>query len=132
MRAGISTASLFLRLYNEDALPLFNEWGVGETEVFLTSFSEYEPTFAEQLAAKKGNLNVHSVHVLNTQFEPQLYGTHPRVVADANVWLKKAMASAKILGAKYYTFHGIARLKRTFKEDIPRVAARTQEIEEVC
>lgn len=132
MRAGVSTATLFLRLNNEDSVPLLAEWGVEEAEVFLTSFCEYEPAFAEQLAAKKGRLNVHSVHVLNTQFEPQLYAAHPRVRSDAYYFLEKAMRSARVLGAKYYTFHGVARIKRTFKEDIPRVARQTEEIAAFC
>ena len=72
MRAGISTASLFMRKNNEEALPLLNELGVTLAEVFLTSFSEYGYPFAELLSAKKGNLTVNSVHDLNTEFDPQL------------------------------------------------------------
>ena len=68
MQAGISTATLFLRRNNEDALALFSEWGVPVCEVFLTSFCEYEPSFARLCAEKKGAVKVHSVHVLNTQF----------------------------------------------------------------
>lgn len=132
MKIGISTASLFLRLNNEDALPLLRKWHVPCAEVFLTSFSEYDPRFASALAAAKGDVNVHSVHVLNTQFEPQLYAEHPRVREDAFGWLKKAMKSAQNLGARNYTFHGIARIKRTFREDLPRSAARTAEIYAKC
>ena len=50
MIAGISTASLFMRLETKDALPLFDEWNVPQTEVFLTSFCEYEPRFAKAVA----------------------------------------------------------------------------------
>ena len=132
MIAGISTASLFLRLNNEDALPLLGEWGVPEAEVFLTSFCEYEPKFAKKLQKTKANVHVHSVHVLNTQFEPQLYSAHPRVHADAFASLKKVMESARILGAEHYTFHGIARIKRAFKEDIPRVGEITAQIASFC
>ena len=119
VKLGISTASLFLRKNNEEARPLLNEWGIPYAEVFLTSFSEYNPRFASALAAGKGEVRVHSVHVLNTQFEPQLYAQHPRVQTDAYDWLKKTMLSAKNLGARHYTFHGIARLKRTFRQ-LPR------------
>ena len=132
MKTGISTASFFQRLNNEDVLPLFSEWGVETAEVFLTSFSEYEPSFAKTLSAAKGGLDVYSVHALGTQFEPQLYGIHPRVKRDAYFWLKKVMRSAKALGAQYYTFHGLPRLKRTFKEDLPRVARGTEEIAAFC
>lgn len=132
MIAGVSTATFFLRLNNEDSVPLLSEWGVGCAEVFLTSFSEYAPSFARELARSKGGLPVHSVHVLNTQFEPQLYAAHPRVRADAFRYLEETMRSARLLGAKYYTFHGLARIKRTFREDLPLVARQTEEISAVC
>lgn len=112
MRAGVSTASLFMRKNNEEALPLLNELGVSVVEVFLTSFSEYGYPFAEVLAAKKGSLTVNSVHDLNTEFEPQLFSSHPRVREDAYGWLDKVLQSANALGAPYYTFHGTSRVKR--------------------
>ena len=62
MQVGISTASLFMRKYNEEALPLLNELGVECAEVFLTSFSEYGYPFADTLKSVKGDLNVYSVH----------------------------------------------------------------------
>ena len=132
VKTGISTASLFKRLYNEDALALFSEWGVQTTEVFMTSFCEYKPSFARVMKEKKGGMPVHSVHVLNTQFEPQLYNAHSRVKKDAYDWLDKAMRSAQILGAEYYTFHGIARIKRTFQDDFDRIAPLTQEVYDFC
>ena len=132
MEAGISTATLFLRLNNEDALPLFDEWGVRVAEVFLTSFSEYSARFGALLSTRKGKVRAKSVHVLNTQFEPQLYAEHPRVREDAFQWLEHAMSAAEAFGAERYTFHGIARLKRTFKENLPLVTRRTAEIAEVC
>ncbi len=132
MRAGVSTATLFGRLYNEDAVPLLAEWKAGCAEVFLTSFSEYSRDFGKLLAERKGDLPVHSVHVLNTQFEPQLYSDHPRVREDAFLWLARAMEAAQELGAHFYTFHGLARLKRTFRENVPRTAAKTREIAEFC
>ena len=132
MKVGISTASLFLRKNNEEALPLFDAWGVPCAEVFLTSFCEYAPAFAHTLAAAKGGVEIHSVHVLNTQYEPQLYAEHPRVLEDANGWLGEVLASANILGARNYTFHGIARLKRTFRENWQRFSALTAQIYETC
>lgn len=112
MQAGISTASLFMRKNNEDALPLFNRMGIKTAEVFLTSFSEYEEEFAKLLAQRKGDVKINSVHILNTQFEPQLFSGHPRVATDAYDCLTKVMRSANVLGAPYYTFHGASRLKR--------------------
>ena len=112
MYSGVSTASLFLREFNEDALTVLNGLGVRSTEVFLTTFSEYTEEFARLLLARRGALKVNSVHLLNTQFEPQLFGQHPRAKADAFRILDGAMASARIFGAERYTFHGITRLKK--------------------
>ena len=112
MKTGVSTASLFLRKNNEEALPLLEKLGVKTAEVFLTSFSEYGEEFANTLLRCKGNLDINSVHILNTQYEPQLFNAHPRVRADAFYWLDKVMQGAKILGAPYYTFHGTARVKK--------------------
>ena len=87
MKVGISTASLFSRKNNEEALPLFDALGVGTAEVFLTSFSEYDKAFGKLLNARRGGVEIHSVHVLNTQFEPQLFNSNPRVCGDAFYWL---------------------------------------------
>lgn len=136
MRTGISTASLFMRKYNEEALPLLNELGVTVAEVFLTSFSEYGKEFATLLKACKGKLFINSVHDLNTEFEPQLFNAHPRVKADAYAWLDKVLDSAEILGAPYYTFHGTARVKRHTRsgkhDDFGRMAAGFAELTAHC
>ena len=77
-------------------------------------------------------MKAHSVHVLGMQFEPQLYAEHPRVRADSAAVLRRAMEAAQELGAKYYTFHGPARLKRTFCADFARLGPITQEIFSLC
>lgn len=112
MRSGVSTASLFMRKYNEEALPFLNEQGIHTAEVFLTSFSEYGEPFAKLLKERRGAVQVNSVHILNTEFEPQLFNAHPRVRKDAYDWLDKVLTSANALNAPYYTFHGTSRVKR--------------------
>ena len=136
MRTGVSTASLFLRKNNEDALPLLEELGVKTAEVFLTSFSEYGYPFADLLKVRKGGLSINSVHDLNTGFEPQLFAAHPRVRSDAFGWLEKVLQSANALGAPYYTFHGIARIKRATRlpsaDNFPKMIEGFAQILEVC
>ena len=136
MRVGVSTASLFLRKQNEEALPLLNELGVRTAEVFLTTFSEYEKAFAEKLSAVKGNVEINSVHILNTQFEPQLFGAHPRVRQDAFFWLDKVLDCAGVLRAPYYTFHGTARVKRASrsgdKDDFTSIIDGFRRIDDAC
>ena len=136
MQAGVSTASLFLRKYNEEALPLLCDLGVPCAEVFLTTYCEYEESYARMLVEKKGNIRLNSVHILNTQFEPQLFGAHPRVKADAFALLNKVLRCANILGTPYYTFHGTARVKRASRsgkrDNFPAMLRAFQEISNTC
>ena len=69
MQIGISTASLFGRYYTEDAVKKLNQLKVDSTEIFLESYSEYSKKFGKKLKKMKGDLSVHSIHTLTTQFE---------------------------------------------------------------
>ena len=112
MEIGISTASLFKRQYNEDALVTLNELEARVCEVFLGTYQEYTNDFAKLLRERQGGLKVHSIHTLNTHFEPQLFGANPRAVEDAYKIFGSCLETAKLLGANHYTLHGIARFKR--------------------
>ena len=112
MEIGISTASLFKRQFNEDAVATLNKLDARVCEVFLGTYSEYTNDFANLLKERKGDLKVHSIHTLNTHFEPQLFAQSERALKDAYDIFKKCLESANILGAKYYTLHGIARFKK--------------------
>ena len=129
MQVGISTASLFVRKPTEEALEFLSKNAVSCAEVFLESYCEYNSDFGKILAKAKGEVNVHSVHVLTTQFEPQLYSINDRAQGDSFKLLEMAMQSAKQFGAKYYTFHGGARFKKTpINIDFERVGKITQNI----
>ena len=136
MKTGVSTASLFNRKNNEDALPYLSELGVKTAEVFLTSFSEYGKGFGSLLAKRKGQVCVYSVHDLNTQFEPQLFAANERVKKDAYYWLGKVMEAGRELGAKNYTFHGTARIKRAARsgdnDDFNSLCKSFQEVFGFC
>lgn len=133
MQIGISTASLFGRKDTEQALEYFNKVGVNTAEVFLESFCEYNKDFGKQLSLKKGDVKVHSIHTLTTQFEPTLYSLNQKAEKDSFTLLESTLQCAKELGAKYYTFHGVARLKRTpFTINFDRVGEITQRIIDKC
>lgn len=133
MKIGISTASLFGRFYTEEGIEFLNKKGVPVAEVFLESYSEYNSEFGKLVKSKKGDIEVHSVHVLNTQYEPQLYSLNVRAKEDSFKLLDSAMACAEEIGAKYYTFHGVARMKKTpFVINYDRVGEITQDIINVC
>lgn len=132
MQTGISTASLFMRKTTEDALNYLGEKGVQSAEVFLESYCEYNSEFGKVLKANQNGIDVHSVHVLTTQFEPQLYSVNERAKTDSFKLLDMAMCAAEQVKAKYYTFHGGARFKKTpIKIDFDRVGKITQQIIDV-
>ena len=136
MKIGVSTASLFGRLPNEDAIAYFNNVGVSAAEVFLTSFCAHDEDFGALVNERRGQVRVHSVHVLNTQFEPQLFSTYERTKRDAYFWLEKAMRAARKFGATHYTFHGTARYKKRARsgkyDDFNAIANSIAEISEFC
>lgn len=114
---GVSTASLFKKQYNEDAIPSLNSIDCRVCEVFLESYYEYNPKFGKLLGKKLKNLKVHSLHTMTTQFEPQLFADNERAYNDAVKAFTDVMKVAKILGATNYTMHGRARFKRTANYD---------------
>ena len=100
MKIGISTASLFGRFFTEDALKFLSDNRVETCEVFLESFCEYNKGFGELLNTLKGTTEVHSIHTLTTQFEPQLYSVNVRAQKDSFVLLDQTMQCAECFGAK--------------------------------
>lgn len=133
MKTGISTASLFPSEQTEDALALLSRNGVKNAEVFLESFCDYNEKFGKILSSVKGGTEIHSVHALTTQYEPQLYSVNGRAKADSFSILEGVMQAGEAVGAKYYTFHGLARLKKTaYVINYEKVAKDTREIMDVC
>lgn len=112
MKVGVSTASLFGREYNEDALVTLDKLGAGVVEIFLESFCEYKEEYAKLLKSRLGGLKVHSVHTLNTHYEPQLFSSNDRSYSDAIKIFEDVLKCAKILEAPNNTFHGRIRIKR--------------------
>ena len=127
MEIGISTASLFKRQYNEDAIVTLNELDARVCEVFLGTYQEYTSDFAKLLRERKGDIKVHSIHTLNTHFEPHIFGANPRAVEDAYRIFGSCLETAKLLGANHYTLHGIARFKRNvLYNDYERIGKQMQ------
>ena len=130
---GISTASLFMRYYTEEALPIVRRLGAETAEVFMGTFREYKPDFGVKFAAARGDLPIHSIHTLNQHFEPELFNASPRTREDAEEWLRLALANGQMMGAKYYTFHGQARLKRRpYIIDWPTFGPKVRHVNEIC
>lgn len=112
MEIGVSTASLFGRAYNEEALQIFQSLDVRVCEIFLESFCEYTLDYANKLKQYLGNLKVHSIHTLNTHFEPQLFSANERAYTDALAIFENTLKVARVIDAKNYTMHGKIRIKK--------------------
>ena len=133
MKVGISSASLFGRFHTEDAVKKLNELKVDTTEVFFETFSEYTKKFGKKIKKMKGELNVHSIQTLTTQFEPTLYSQNDRAQKESFDLLDGTLSAGEIIGAKYYTFHGVARVKRVpMLIDFERVGRITNDIISAC
>ncbi len=112
MEIGVSTASLFLREHNEDALVTLDEIDARVVEIFLQSFSEYKSEYGELLKERLGNLRVHSVHVNTLTFETELFTVNDRAWTDVYPIFTDVLHTAQLLGANCYTMHGRARIKQ--------------------
>lgn len=112
MEIGLSTASYFNKLQIEDAVLDIARHQVPLCEVFLNTYSEYEPEFVALLneRLRAGSVQVFSIHPMSMQFEPQLFSVHPRQRADAWRVFEQVLADGQLLGAGHYVMHGPARL----------------------
>ena len=125
MEIGISTASFFTKERTENTFDIIDKMDIDICEVFLTTFREYKKEYANQLVERKKNIRVYSVHSLNVQYEPELFNPVDRTREDCEYFFKQVGTAAGILGADYYTFHGLARMKRTpYTIDYERIGKR--------
>lgn len=132
MQVGISTATFYTKLYTEQTFLVIKKCGAEVCEVFMNTYSEYEPEFGDIFVRESDGLKIYSVHALNTQFEPQLFNRVDRTRYDAEVILKKVLANAQKMGAHYYTFHATTRLKVTSKINVDNFAYHISRIGDIA
>lgn len=132
MKIGISTATFFMNESTDGALPVIKEMGAEVCEIFLSTFSEYTKEYVDMIAEKAKILEVYSIHTLNQQFEPELFNPVKKTREDCEFFFKQAAYAAKVMHAKYYTFHGPARLKRLpYNIDFKKFGKRVNELNEM-
>lgn len=114
MKTGMSTACFFCRLLNEESVQKMAELGVRDMEIFFSAMSEYEKPFTSELRriAQGEGARIRSIHALCTQFEPQLYSTHPRQYEEALDMFERVTDAGAEVGAGIYVFHGPMNIKR--------------------
>lgn len=112
MKLGMSTATYFGTISTENSFGILKSMGISDAEVFLSTYCEYEQNFIDKVVSQIGNIKIHSVHALGTQFEPELFSNSDRVQNDAIKILRKFLSAAKAMKAEYYTFHGPLKVKK--------------------
>lgn len=123
---------MFLKKSTEDAAVTIKNLGAETAEVFYQTFYEYRPEFSRSLAPKIAGLDVNSVHVLSSNFEPQLFSPSARARGDGFYWLDQTMRSAYLLGCKCYTFHGGIALKKNHNPSFDELAGCIREATLFC
>lgn len=125
MNIGLSSACFYPDTNTEDTIEIMKKLGFNSGEIFLNSFYEYEESFAQDLkmVLEKNNFEAISVHAFGSAFEPFLFDRYERRRKDLLKVFKSVCRAGKILGAKYYTFHGMrlglySELSRKFIVDI--------------
>ncbi|MDL2234890.1 sugar phosphate isomerase/epimerase [Christensenellaceae bacterium OttesenSCG-928-L17] len=110
MEVGLSTASFFGKYDLEDIPARIHAIGADVCEVFLNTFSEYQPSFIELLRARilEEGLRVFGVHPMSVQFESQLFSIYTRQRTDAEELFEQVLRAGARLGATCYVMHGPA------------------------
>lgn len=109
MRIGLSSATFYPSINTEDSIELMSKLGFECGELFLNSICEYEEDYIKEVVDKKEkfNFDVISVHAFGSVFEPYLFDAYERRRKDCIKFFKSVCRAAALLGAKYYTFHGM-------------------------
>ena len=140
MKLGVSTASYFPLLHVEEAFDKVAALGADACEIFFETHSQYCDEFAKVLldniakARQVHNFEVHSIHALTNQFEPDLFSLGSRAVQDAKITFENLLKVGEKLNAKYYTFHGATILKKTSKANMnfERIGRIYNELHEIA
>lgn len=106
MEIGISTACFTDKKETEEVLPILKDLGADTCEIYLRTFYEYRPEFAQKYVARLEGVKVNSVHVAPLNFESQLFFNDRRTRGDGFYWLDQVMRSAQLFGSVKYTFGG--------------------------
>ncbi len=130
MDIGVSTATFFLRRYNEDSISIIKDLGGRTCEVFLECPSEYTKEYGELLLERKGDLKVHSIHAVTMNYETELFNSFDRAYNDALKSFSEVLNIGKMLGASCYTMHGRARIKKG--ADYDNYVKNGKRLEELC
>lgn len=111
MEIGLSSAAFYGYLETEESAATLHTYPLDFAEIFLESFCEYNVAFAQTVLSALDGVPCRSIHAKGTQFEGDLFGSSTHQVKDSFAILEGVFKAGKVLGAKYYVFHGPPALR---------------------
>ena len=128
MQYGISTSALYGRLETTDALRFLKSSPECQcVELFFQCPDDYDGLYSDEIRGITNGMNIVSMHMLSTMFEPMLYlqSAHGREYAQRAIC--SAIHYAASLGAKYYVFHGRNRMLSAKGGVLPKLTDMAQQ-----
>lgn len=106
---GVSSGAFYPHIATEDAPAAAAALGFTEVEIMLQTTGEYDPGFAQLVAANAAEAAVHirSVHTL--EHYHQVLSPYPRRAAEGQEMINRAIAFAVTVGAPILVWHGPTR-----------------------
>ena len=106
MRVGVTTACCYSVMETEDAVVDLQKYGVPCCEVFLETFTEYDPEFGKLIRGRLGGMEAVSIHCRTQHFDADFLGRSERQRKDGYFWLNRALDAGREIGAKIWVYHG--------------------------
>lgn len=122
-------------MYTEDTLHVISKLGITDIEVFLNCDSEFEYDYIMKLKEKADQLalNIVSVHPHTSAIETLMFFTaYDRRTIDGMRRYDTLFEMARLLGAKYFTFHGERILTRVLNVEKETRQRNTNTYRELC
>jgi len=133
MDIGISSAC-FYPMPTEDTIDIIKNLGFTKLEVFMEAYSEYEEDYSLMLKDKidECGLQVISAHSFCSAHEPFMFSEYIRRREDSIRVFKKVLNASRILGARYFTFHGNRKEATTANFDFKKFGKEMSTFAEIA
>ncbi|MCA9833207.1 MAG: DUF309 domain-containing protein [Thermomicrobiales bacterium] len=129
---GVSSGAFFPHTVTEDTPALAAALGFTEMEIMLQTIGEYDPSFAQLVAANARNagITIRSVHTMEQLH--QVLSPYERRAEEGREMMYRAIECASIMGASILVWHGPSRRDVSTREGWDRFIEETQEIATQC
>ncbi len=105
---GASTACMYPQ-DTAESLEMLCQHGIHSFELFLNTFSEFQPNYLDKLKriAREYDAQILSVHPFTSEMESMFFfSDYPARLADGLALYERLFSRARELGARFFIFHG--------------------------